>query len=170
MESTSPPIPECGISNNIMKLRTWSIYLRNGHVFVPTTAQTEANGNLGYFMDADPVTVVPATDIEALGKAISEIVSKGNPVVPAPTPGNFPKPIVLKYAKVKSWSAFEKSSLAWSISEEDEILQINPQRRRLDRGWEDDPDRVEIFPLGTTPNVVIKRLVCLVQLALRSAV
>jgi hypothetical protein len=153
-----------------MRLNTWNIYLRNAIAYVPTVAQAEAGGHLGYFMDVDPVKVVTAAESEALRNAIIEIMSKGNPIVPAPTRGNFPKPVVLKYAKVKSWSAFEKGALAWAISEKDGIFQINPQRKCADRGWEDDPERIEFLPPGTAVNVVAERLASLVQLALRNAV
>jgi hypothetical protein len=144
-----------------MKLNVWHLYLRNGMVYVPTMAQAEAGPRL----DIDPVEVVSVTDTEALQRAIKEVMSKGNPVIPAVTRDTFPKPVVLKYAKVKSWSAFEKGTLLWTIEEKSGIYQIAPGRKRPDRGWEDDPEKIESLPPGTTLDEVAKRVVALVQLS-----
>ena len=81
-----------------MKLNLWHLYLRNGMVYVPTMAQAESGGHLGYFMDIDPVEVVSVTDTETLQRAIKEAVGKGNPVVPAPTRDTFPESC---YAKIR---------------------------------------------------------------------
>ncbi|HTR42487.1 MAG TPA: hypothetical protein VMH87_12810 [Pseudomonadales bacterium] len=148
-----------------MKLSIWNIYLRDDVVYVPTVAQAESGGHLGYFMDIDPVKVVSATDTEALQDAVIEAMRKGNPIVPAPTRATFPEPVLLKYAKTKSWSAFEKNTLVWTISEKDGNYEIKPKRRRADRGWEDDPTKSEVLPPGTTLNVVAQRLASLVYRA-----
>lgn len=148
-----------------MKLNVWNIYLRNGIVYVPTVAQAESGGHLGYFMDIDPVEVVAVADTEALQFAIKKVMSKGNPIVPAPTRATFPKPVVLKYAKVKSWSAFEKGTLNWAIEEKGGIYQIKPGRRRSDRAWEDDPGGIESLPPGTMLDTVAQRVASLVLIA-----
>jgi hypothetical protein len=142
-----------------MKLNLWNLYLRNGMVYVPTVAQVEAGPRL----DIDPVEVVSITDTETLQRAIKEAMSKGNPVVPALTRANFPKPVVLKYAKAKSWSAFEKETLNWTIVEKSGNYQIKPGRRRPERGWEEDPAKIESLPPGTTLDEVARRVVALVQ-------
>src|SRR5688572_21248607 len=80
----------------------WQLYLRKGMAYVPTVAQTGA----GFYTNIEPVAVVPVTDSGALENAIKIAMSKGNPIVPTPTRDAFPKPVVLEYAKVKSWSAF----------------------------------------------------------------
>ena len=134
-------------------------------VYVPTVAQAEAGGHLGYFMNIDPVEVVSVAETEALQRAIKEAMSKGNPVVPAPTRATFPKPVMLKYAKVKSWSAFEKGTLPWTIEEKSGVYQIKPGRRRPDRGWEEDPTKIESLPPGTTLDEVAKQVIALIQLS-----
>jgi hypothetical protein len=147
-----------------MNLHLWNLYIRNGTAYVPTVAQAQAGGHLGYFMEIDPVAVVSVTDTEALQRAIKEVVSKGNPIVPAPpTRAAFPKPVVLKHAKVKSWSAFAEGTLPWTIVEQSGNYQIKPKRRRSDKGWEDDPTRIESLPFGTTIDEVVQRLVAMVQ-------
>jgi hypothetical protein len=59
----------------------WNFYLRNGTAYVPTVAQTEA----GFYLDVEPVEVVPATDFQALQQAIKRSLNRGNPKVPTPS-------------------------------------------------------------------------------------
>jgi hypothetical protein len=142
----------------------WNVYLRNGMAFIPTVAQTDA----GFFLDVDPVGVVSATDTEALQHAIKQALGRGNPKVPAPTRAVFPKPVLLKYAKVKSWPAFEKGCLNWTIVEKDGVYHVKQGRRRPDRGWEDDPKRIEALPPGAGIDEVAQRVTSSVQAALEA--
>jgi hypothetical protein len=140
----------------------WQLYLRKGTAYVPTVAQTEA----GFYTDIEPVAVIPVTDSRALEIAIKVVMNKGNPIVPTPTRAAFPKPIVLEYAKVKSWSAFEKDALNWTIVEEAGNYKIKPARKRADGiGWEADPDRVEALPPGTTHDDIARRIASLLAQA-----
>jgi hypothetical protein len=91
----------------------WQIYLKNGTAYVPTVAETEA----GFYVDVDPVKVIPALDSEALQRAIKETIARGNPRIPTPRPAAFLKSAVLKYANVNSWSEFEKDASCWKIVE-----------------------------------------------------
>jgi hypothetical protein len=141
----------------------WNVYLRYGVAYVPTVAQTDA----GFFLDVDPVAVVSATDTEALQHAIKQAIGRGNPKVATPTRAAFPKPVLLKYAKVKSWSAFEKGCLNWTIVEEDGVYQVKPGRKRPDRGWEDDPKRSKALLPGTSIDGVAQRVTSSVQAALK---
>jgi hypothetical protein len=142
----------------------WNVYLRNGTAFVPTVAQTDA----GFFLNVDPVGVVSATDTEALQHAVKQAIGRGNPKVPTPTRADFPKPVVLKYAKIKSWSAFEKGCLYWTIVEKDGVYDVKQGRKRLDRGWEDDPNRIEVLPPGISIDEVAQRVASSVQTALEA--
>ena len=139
------------------------VYLRNGTVYVPTVVQTEA----GFYMDVEPVRVVPATDSKVMQRMIMEAMSNGNPVIPTPTRATFPKPVLLSYANVRSWSAFEKDAQVWTIYVQNGNYQIKPGRRRADRGWEDDPERAESLPPGTVLDAVAQRVASLVEIALR---
>ena len=69
--------------------------------------------------------------------------------MPTPSRAAFPKPVVLRYAKVKSWSTFEKGCSNWTIIENGGLYQIKRGRKRTDRGWEDDPAQIEALPPGT---------------------
>lgn len=139
----------------------WQLYLRRNTTYVPTVARTEA----GYYIDIEPVRVVSAKDSNALQRAIEQAMTEGNPNIPAPTRAAFPKPVVLKYAKVKSWSAFEGDALYWQILETDGTYQVKPGRRRPDGGWLGDAQRAESFPPGTAPDEVARRVAALVSSA-----
>src|SRR5437016_5860438 len=142
----------------------WNLYLRNGTAFVPTVTQTEA----GFFLDADPVAVVPADETEALQNAVKQAIGRGNPRVPVPTRAAFPKPVVLRYAKVKSWPAFEKGCSNWTVVEKDGLYQIKRGRKRPDRGWEDDPAQIETLPPAIGIDDIAQRVASSVQSALRA--
>ncbi len=93
-------------------------------------------------------------------------MSKGNPIVPTPARATFPKPVVLAHAKVKTRSAFERDALNWTIVEKAGSYQITPGRKRSDgKGWEDDPDRVETLPPGTTQDEIARRVAALLAQA-----
>ena len=85
-------------------------------------AKTEA----GIYSGIDPVTVVPVADANAFIAAIKQTMARGNPIIPTPKRDSWPEPVVLKYANVKSWSAFEKEALNWEILEKAGIYQIKP--------------------------------------------
>jgi hypothetical protein len=140
----------------------WNLYLRNGTAYVPTVSQTEA----GFFLDTDPVEAVPAVDTEALRDAIKRAIARGNPGVPTPSRAAFPKPVVLRYAKVKSWSAFEKGCSSWTIVEADGLYQIKRSRKRPDRGWEDDPAQIEALPPGASIDEIALRAASTMKSAL----
>lgn len=72
-------------------------YLRDGIVYVPTVAMREGSP---VYTDIEPVAVVPATNTEALRRALLEAVGRKNIVVPVPK-GKWPAPILLKYASVR---------------------------------------------------------------------
>jgi hypothetical protein len=56
--------------------------------------------------------------------------------------------VLLKYAAVKSWSAFERGMLFWDITEEDGMLRIAGQREQPDGMWRDDPEQIVTFSPG----------------------
>jgi len=73
---------------------------------------------------------------------------------------------VLKYAGVKSWSAFAGSASPWILEEKDGKYQILGHRRHPD-GWVKDPEQTVEFPPGTALDTVIDRMIAILQDAVR---
>jgi hypothetical protein len=90
----------------------WHVYVRKGMAIVPTVAQTDA----GYFLDSEPVHVSSLDSSDLLIEALERVMAVGNPVVATPTRAAFPKPVVLLYAKVRSWRTFERTTTCFSVS------------------------------------------------------
>src|SRR3989442_938141 len=109
----------------------WHIYLRNEKAYIPTVAQTEA----GFYLDVEPVSVALASDSKAVQSTIKEAIKRGNPIVPAPSRSSFPRPVVLKYANLKSWSAFEREASCWTITEKDGCFEIKGALKAASGGW-----------------------------------
>ncbi len=125
-----------------------SFYLRNGTAFVPTTAKTEA----GYWMAVEPVEVWKVEAPEALQPMLLSAINRGNPIVPTPIRGNFPRPIMERYCGLKSLSAFERTASCWAISEYDGLFHIYEWRRsERYRGAREKADETEVTLPGDTP-------------------
>jgi hypothetical protein len=139
----------------------YTCYLKKGTVYLPTTV----NQGIARYMDVDPVTVVPVMDTERLRQAMRDTIPKENPFR-APTVEDARKPpVMLKYTGDKSWSAFMRGTSSWSITEKDGIFQIEPYRVHADGYWVPDRDQFIKFPSGTAIDVVINRMIAILQSA-----
>lgn len=136
-----------------------AFYVRNGTVYLPVMARTHA----GYYVDMEPVEVVSANDAQAFATVLQRAIERGNPVVPAPARDAVPKPVVLRYAKVKSWKQFEHTADYWHLSRDDDAWEFGPWKRRLDRGWEPDATRQKHLEGQRNTEDVVKSLVQSVQ-------
>jgi hypothetical protein len=135
------------------------VFLRNGTVYVPTAVNVES----AFYMDVDPVEVAPAANIEAVQRALVRVMNRGNAKAPMPSGPSFPEPVVLKYAKVKSWSEFEENCLNWSIEEENGVYSIMRGLKVAGRGWEYSSDHIEVLPPGTGIEETARRVAYLVH-------
>jgi hypothetical protein len=138
------------------------VYLRAGTVYIPTVAKREG----GAYTEIEPVAVVTVTHTEELRRSLLDATAKRNIVVPVPT-GTWPPPVVLKYAGVKSWSAFARNASTWSIKEEGGVRQIVGYRKHSKGYWEQDPNQKTQFPTGATIDDVIDRMIAILQEAAR---
>jgi hypothetical protein len=133
------------------------LYLRKGRVFIPTSGLVPG----GPYRDIEPVAAVDVSDADGLRQAFRETIARGNPPPPRyPRPS--PPPVVVKHAGVKSWAAFARGALPWSIEEENGIFQIIGRRRTPD-GWVEDPDQTITFLPGTMLHQVIDRMIVILQ-------
>ncbi len=118
------------------------LYVRRGVALIPTTGLTKS----GLYVDVEPVEVVSISDRSALRLAIERAASRGNPPVPEPGRSPATASVVLKLAKSRSWSEFERSASTWAIDETGGRLRIIAYRPSEEGGWEEDPQRLEVLP------------------------
>jgi hypothetical protein len=137
-------------------------YLRRSVVYVPTVARREG----GAYTDIEPVAVVPVANTEGLRRALLDAIERKNIIVPVPK-GKWPPPILLKYAGVKTWSAFAGDASVWSIEEKDGAYQIVGYRTHPKGYWEQDPDQRTEFPPGSTVDDVVGSMIAILQDAAR---
>jgi hypothetical protein len=97
-------------------------------------------------MDVDPVAVVPVANTDGLRRALLDAVGRKNAVVPPPPKDEWPPPTLLKYAGVKTWSAFARSAAVWSIEETDGNFLIVGYRTHRKGYREEDPGQKTNFP------------------------
>lgn len=135
------------------------VYLRNHTVYIPTMGMMER----GFYRAVEPVAVVSASNTEQLKQALQAAIARGNPYVPMLMRRDWPPPILLKCANVKSWSEFERGMRFWTIQQKDGMFQITRQRKQPDRMWRDDLEQVIDFPPATTADGVIDRMVAILQ-------
>lgn len=132
----------------------WLLILRKGQAFVPTMARTEA----GFYVAIEPVAVVNARDQLGLERALIRTIRRGNPLVPTPSRANASKNPLLKHAKVKSTSSFDKLAKSWKFSKRNGDYFIIPYKKK-ERGQVEDHERGEAIPAEEPVEAVVRRLV-----------
>jgi hypothetical protein len=142
-----------------------SCYFREDSVYVPTVAR-RASGPI--YTDIEPIAVIPIIDLDAVRQALRESLKRGNAIIPDRDPKDREAPpAILKYARVRSWSAFFRSAWTWSIRDDDGLIKIIGYRRHPKGYWEQDPAQEIRFPRGTTVDDVIDRMITILQAAAR---
>ena len=134
-------------------------YLRNALVYVPTVVKLQT----GAYMDVDPVAVVPVTNTDGLRHALLDAIARKNAIVPPPPKDDWPPPVLLKYAGVKTWSAFARNAAVWSIEETDGNFLIVGYRTHRKGYWEEDARQKTSFPLGSTVHDTVERMIAILQ-------
>jgi hypothetical protein len=118
---------------------------------LPTIAKTEA----GFYMNCEPVAVVPVTNI----------IRRGNPLMPTPKRNAFPPPVLPKYAGVKSWSKFMQGASEWKIVDHNGSYRIVPYHKDPAGGpsWVEDRDHKIDLPPSTTVDELVERMIAILQ-------
>lgn len=137
----------------------YNCYLRHNIVYVPTVGRRG-----GAYTDIEPVAVVPIANSEALRHAFVDAIARQNVAVPLQK-GQWPPPVVLKYAGVKSWGAFARDASAWNIEEHEGRYRIVGNRKHPDGYWVEDHEQKIEFPSGTTIEAVVDRMIAILQQA-----
>jgi hypothetical protein len=137
----------------------YKCYLRKRIVYVPTVGRRG-----GAYTDIDPVAVVPVADTEGLRRAFLNAIARKNVPVPLQK-GKWPPPVILKYAGVRTWSAFANCTLVWNIDEDEDHYQIVGHRIHSDGYWVRDEEQKIEFPAGTSVSIVVDRMIAILQQA-----
>jgi hypothetical protein len=135
----------------------YSCYLRRNAVYVPTVGRRG-----GAYTEIEPISVVPAANIDGLRRAFLDTIDRKNIAVPL-LKGKRPPPALLKYAGVKSWSAFARNASTWSIKENGGLYQIVGHKRHPEGYWVEDAEQKTDFPPGSTIDDVIDRMIAILQ-------
>lgn len=141
----------------------YNCFLKKGIVYVPSVAKLQT----GAYTDVEPVAVVPVANTESLRRAFLEAIARKNAIVPNPPKDDWPPPVLLKYAGVKTWSAFARGASQWSIKEKDGKHQIVGYRTHRDGYWVEDSDQRIDFPPSTAVGDVVERMIAILQDAAR---
>ena len=139
--------------------------MKNGNVIIPTVGKLVG----GPHWATEPVSVVPASDSQALRAAFRETIARGTPIIPRDSSltANRDRPAILKYAGVKSIPAFQRSTRTWSLNERGGSYEIAglKEKEGYHGGKVTDPEQVEKFPPGTSVDAVIDRMISILQSA-----
>jgi hypothetical protein len=139
------------------------LYLRKGILYVPTMGKMDE----GFYRGVEPVAVISASNSEGVRECLRGAIARGNPAVPMLPRRKIPPPVLLKYAGVKSWSAFERGVSSWTLKKQDGTFRIAEQMKQADRMWRDDPEQIVMFPPNASVDEVIDRMVAILQDAAR---
>lgn len=142
------------------------IYLRDSVAYFPTMGKMEE----GFYRAVEPVAVVPVSHTVGLRQALEAAIIRGNPPVPMLKRSEWQPPILLKYAGVKSWSAFERGMQLWALKEKDGIYRIAGNAKQPNGMWKEDSEQTTIFPPHASTDDVINRMIAILQEALRTNV
>jgi hypothetical protein len=141
----------------IKSMLCWAVHLRDGKVFVPTNIQVVK----GPLLQVEPVGVAECTDSVQIEALIKTVVARGNPVVTVSAEElreRYRNPVLLEYAKVKTWKIFEKNNIQWGITFKDSIYTINQLHKGDDGEWIEVQDKVEVLPPGSSVDEVARRV------------
>jgi hypothetical protein len=135
------------------------VYLRKGAIYLPTLGIVEK----GFYRGVEPVAVVSVANTEALRQALLATIARGNPTVPRLRRSEYPPPVLLKYAGVKTWTAFDSDTSLWTITEDGGRFVI-ASYRKLPTGEsvQNKDDKIE-FPVGSSVDAVVDHLIGILQ-------
>jgi len=141
----------------------YHFYVRNGIVYIPTMGKMDQ----GFYRDVEPVAVVSASNTEAMRQALAAVIARGNPIVPMLRRREWSAPVVLKYAGVRSWSAFEQGMSLWGLDDKNGKFALIGKRKQSNGATVDDPERTFTFSPGSTTEDVIEKIIVILQEAAR---
>ena len=118
------------------------LYRIGGKILIPLWYKTEA----GFFVEREPIDVVDLEDQQHSLEALVQKVRMGNPSTINPPRNRNSRPVILSYAGVKTLSEFEAIAQPWSMFDDEANYFLVPWKKRVDKGWEEDLDKLEQYP------------------------
>jgi hypothetical protein len=142
-------------------------YLREGIVYVPTVARRASSP---IYTTIEPIAVVRLNDLDAVRTSLVDALERGNAIISDPDPQALrAPPIILKYARVRSWAAFFRTAWSWSITQEDGAYQILGYRKHPKGYWEEDQSQKIQFRPQASRDDVVDRMIAILQKTARAA-
>ena len=126
---------------------------------MPTVAKLET----GAYTDIKPVAVVSVANEENLRRAFRDAIARKNAIVPNPPKDDWPPPVLLRYAGVKTWSALravQRNGVSKKKTEGTKSSAI--ERIETAIGWKYPTEKTD-FPQGATVDDVIGRMIAILQ-------
>ena len=136
-----------------------NVYLRNGVVYFPTVAKTEA----GFYVLVEPVVDVSVSNVIVLRNVLGDIIARDNVIIPTPKRNAFPPSILPKYAGVKTDRAFMQGTSHWAIDRKNGNYQIIGYRVHQDGYWVQDATQKIGFPKDAPAENVVDRMIAILQ-------
>ena len=133
---------------------------RTGAVLIPCAAKTEA----GFWLSVEPVEVAHTDDETSILSGVRKIAAQGVRSVPTPARDAFPKPIMLKYAGSKTWSAFQKIHVLINLERNSNgQFSIQPCRKAEDRSYVPDLAALKVLPIEATLDDAASEVIQLIK-------
>jgi hypothetical protein len=145
-------------------MQLYGCYLRKGIVYLWTYGKVVG----GPYRGIDPPAFIPVMQTAELRRKFQEVFARGNPIVPDILRQDYPpasESAELKYAGVKSWSAFNRTALSFGIEEREGIYRIIEHKKAPRGGFVVDPERTVTMPPGSSADDVIERMIATLQAA-----
>jgi hypothetical protein len=100
------------------------LYLRKGTIYLPTMGKMDK----GFYRGVEPVAVVAASNSDGVRQALQATIARGKPIMPMLRRSEWKPPVLLKYAGVRYWSAFERGMSLRTINYDGTSFQIAGQK------------------------------------------
>ena len=139
------------------------VYLRQGVVYMPTVARTDA----GFYMNVEPVAVVPVSNTDGIRSALHELMARDATVIPTPKRNEYPPSLLPKYAGVKTDRAFMQGTAHWAVDEKEGDYRIIGYRVHKDGYWVQDAAQKIVLPTGSTIENVVEQMIGILRDAAR---
>lgn len=138
---------------------TCGLYLRKGVVYITTYGYSE-----GLWIQVEPVSAIPLSNIADLRQAIRETIERGSPRIdirPGPRQGS----IVSDCAGIKSWSAFMRDATSFSLSRrKNSPYEIETYKKMASgSGYEPDGSQTVVLPGDADVDQVCDRMIDVIR-------